>query len=266
MKLEKGQKFNKEISVKSEDMGERRVLFTISAEVKDRDGDILRADGIDLTNYEKNKVFLGFHNSRDFPLGKTEKVWVEGKRVKAIVYFPTVNELSTDPEQASEKARLCDFCYCCYKTGMLNAVSVGFIPLEWTETKDGYDITKWELLEFSAVAVPANQDAIAEAVKSFGNEFAKGILTIENKSGKKISAETRAVLDKIKACGDKLEECQKALKACGSELKSLLAELDDDKPEEEPTPKADDSKPCGGDDDEKSFTIVNDTEPTIRII
>ena len=53
---------------------------------------------------------------------------------------------------------------------MLNAVSVGFIPLEWTETKDGYDITKWELLEFSAVAVPANQDAIAEAVKSFGND------------------------------------------------------------------------------------------------
>jgi seryl-tRNA synthetase len=149
---------------------------------------------------------------------------------------------------------------------MLNAVSVGFIPLEWTENKDGYDITKWELLEFSAVAVPANQDAIAEAVKSFGNEFAKGILTIENKSGKKISAETRAVLDKIKACGDKLEECQKALKACGSELKSLLAELDDDKPEEEPTPKDDDSKPCGGDDDEKSFTIINDTEPTISII
>lgn len=265
MKLEKGVMRRKELPVETLDLGERRVQFTISREVVDRDGDILRASGVDLTNYYKNMVFLSFHNTRDFPLGKTEKVWVEGDRVKAIVYFPTVEELSTNPEQASEKARLVDFCYCCYKTGMLNAVSVGFIPLEWTETKDGYDITKWELLEFSAVAVPANQDAIAEAVKSFGNEFAKGILTIENKSGKKISAETRAVLDKIKACGDKLEECQKALKACGSELKSLLAELDDDKPEEEPAPKADDPKPCG-DDDEKSFTIVNDTEPTISII
>jgi hypothetical protein len=215
----------------------------------------------------KNPVFLSFHNSREFPLGKVTKFWVEGNSVKAIVYFPTIEELSTNPEQASEKAKLVDFTYHCYKTGMLNAVSVGFIPLEWTETKDGYDITKWELLEFSAVAVPANQDAIAEAVKSFGNEFAKGILTVESKSGKKISAETRAVLDKIKACGDKLEECQKALKACGSELKSLLAELDDDKPEEEPAPKTDDSKPCGGDDDdEKSFTIINDTEPTISII
>jgi len=266
MKLEKGVMRRKELPVETLDLGERRVQFTISREVVDRDGDILRASGVDLTNYYKNMVFLSFHNTRDFPLGKTEKVWVEGDRVKAIVYFPTVEELSTNPEQASEKAKLVDFCFHCYKTGMLNAVSVGFIPLEWTETKDGYDITKWELLEFSAVAVPANQDAIAEAVKSFGNEFAKGILTVENKSGKKISAETRAVLDKIKACGDKLEECQKALKACGSELKSLLAELDDDKPEGEPAPKGDDSKPCGGDDDEKSFTIVNDTEPTISII
>jgi hypothetical protein len=271
MKYQKGVASKKKLPIEIKDMGDRRVLFTISKEVVDRDGDILRASGCDLTNYLKNKVFLGFHNSRDFPLGKTEDIWIEADRVKAIVYFPTVEELSTNPEQASEKAKLTDFCYHCYKTGMLNAVSVGFIPLEWTETKDGYDITKWELLEFSAVAVPANQDAIAEAVKSFGNEFAKGILTIENKSGKKISAETRAVLDKIKACGDKLEECQKALKACGSELKSLLAELDDDKPEddkpeEEPTPKADDSKPCGGDDDEKSFTVINDTEPTISII
>jgi hypothetical protein len=265
MKLEKGQTTKKDISVITEDLGDRSVQFTISKEVVDRDGDILRASGVDFGNYMKNPVFLSFHNSREFPLGKVTKFWVEGNAVKAIVYFPTIEELSTNPEQASEKAKLVDFCYHCYKTGMLNAVSVGFIPLEWTESKGGYDITKWELLEFSAVAVPANQDAIAEAVKSFGNEFAKGILTVE-KSGKKISAETRAVLDKIKACGDKLEECQKALKACGSELKSLLAELDDDKPGEEPTPKADDSKPCGGDDDEKSFTVINDTEPTISII
>ena len=266
MKLEKGQAVKKELPIEIKDLGERSVQFTISKEVVDRDGDILRAGGVDFTNFKKNPVFLPFHNSRDFPLGKVTKYWVEDNKVKAIVYFPTLEELSSNPEYASEKAKLCDFTYFCYKTGMLNAVSVGFIPLEWTETKDGYDITKWELLEFSAVAVPANQDAIAEAVKSFGNEFAKGILTVENKSGKKISAETRAVLDKIKACGDKLEECQKALKACGSELKSLLAELDDDKPEEEPAPKGDDSKPCGGDDDEKSFTIVNDTEPTISII
>ncbi len=235
MKLEKGVASKKELPIEIKDMGDRRVLFTISKEVVDRDGDILRASGCDLTNYLKNKVFLGFHNSRDFPLGKTEDIWIEADRVKAIVYFPTVEELSTNPEQASEKAKLTDFCYHCYKTGMLNAVSVGFIPVEWIETENGYDILKWELLEFSAVAVPANQDAIAEAVKSFGEDFTKQFIT-EEKSGRKISAQTRAILDKIKACGDELEKCQETLKGCGEALRKALAELDEpeeEKPEEE---------------------------------
>ena len=235
MKLEKGQTSKKDISVSTEDIGERSVLFTISKEVVDRDGDILRANGVDFSNYMKNPVFLSFHNSREFPLGKVTKFWVEGNEVKAIVYFPTLEELSTDPNNASEKAKLVDFTYHCYKTGMLNAVSVGFIPLEWIETENGYDILKWELLEFSAVAVPANQDAIAQAVKSFGNDFAKSFIT-EEKSGRKISAQTRAILDKIKACGDELEKCQEKLKGCGEALRKALAELDEpeeEKPEEE---------------------------------
>ena len=248
MKLEKGQKFNKEISIRTEDLGERRVLFVISKEVVDRDGDILRANGIELTNYNKNPVFLSFHNSREFPLGKTEKVWVEGDEVKAIVYFPTVEELSTNPEQASEKAKLVDFTYHCYKTGMLNAVSIGFIPLKWIETDNGNDILKWELLEFSAVAVPANQDAIAQAVKSFGNDFAKSFIT-EEKSGRKISAQTRAILDKIKACGDELEKCQETLKGCGEALRKALAELDD--PEEEPEEE--------GEEEEKQYVELPDS-------
>lgn len=227
MKIEKG-KSRKDLSVKTEDIGERTVRFTISKEVTDRDGDILRADGVDFENYMKNPVFLGFHNSRDFPLGKVINFWVEGKSVKADVYFPKLEELSSDMNNVSEKARLIDFCFHCYKTGMLNAVSVGFIPLEWTETKDGYDITKWELLEFSAVAVPANQDAIAEAVKSFGldESVVKDFLTTE-KSGKRISAATKEILSKIKACGDEIEKCRGTLKNIVKEMNELLSQLDD---------------------------------------
>lgn len=236
MKLEKGKNNKKDLSTFTEDMGNRTVRFTISKEVVDRDGDILRASGVDFTNYMKNPVFLSFHNSREFPLGKVTKFWVEGNSVKADVYFPTIEELSTNPEQASEKAKLVDFTYNCYKTGMLNAVSVGFIPLEWIETEKGFDILKWELLEFSAVAVPANQDAIAEAVKSFGDEFAKGLVSKPmEKSGKRVSAQTREILNKIKACGDEIEKCQKSIKACSDNLRKALAELDDDEPEEEPT-------------------------------
>jgi hypothetical protein len=259
MKIEKGKQNKVDLPIEIKDLGERSVQFTISKEVTDRDGDILRAGGVDFSNYMKNAVFLSFHNTREFPLGKVTKFWVEGNSVKAIVYFPTLEELSSDPAQASEKAKLVDFTYHCYKTGMLNAVSVGFIPLEWTETKDGYDITKWELLEFSAVAVPANQDAIAEAVKSFGDDFAKDFVSpgVMEKSGKKISAETRAVLDKIKGCGDEIEKCYKELKRCGGELKKLLAELDDIP---EPEGDSDGDNPDDTDDGEIELPDTDDGE------
>ena len=248
MKIEKGKGNKKDLSVMTEEIGERTVRFTISKEVTDRDGDILRANGVDFGNYMKNPVFLGFHNSRDFPLGKVVKFWVEGDSVKADVYFPKLEELSSDMNNVSEKARLIDFCFHCYKTGMLNAVSVGFIPLEWVETENGFDILKWELLEFSAVAVPANQDAIAEAVKSFGDDFAKGLISKPmEKAGKRVSAETREILNRIKACGDEIEKCQKSIKACSDNLRKALAELDDDEPEEEPT-------------EDKTFNVITTVE------
>jgi len=164
--------------VETQELEERTVRFTISKEVVDRDGDILVAEGVDFSNYMKNPVFCGFHNTRDFPLGKVTKFWVEGNSVKADVYFPTIEELSSDLNNVSEKAKLVDFTYNCYKTGMLNAVSVGFIAKSYEPIKEtgGVKVLEWELLEFSAVAVPANQDAIAQACKSFGDENAKGMI------------------------------------------------------------------------------------------
>lgn len=154
---------------KAEEMGERTVRFKISSEVVDRDGDILIAKGCDFTNFAKNPQFLAFHNYREYPLGIPKNWGIDGDAVYCDVYFPKLEELATDAEQASEKAKLVDFTYHCYKTGMLNAVSVGFIPKEAIPLKEGgSEITEWELLEFSAVSVPANQDALAQAVKSFG--------------------------------------------------------------------------------------------------
>lgn len=265
MKIEKGVSAKKDLPIETKDLGDRSVQFTISKEVVDRDGDILRAGGVDFTNYMKNPVFLSFHNSREFPLGKVTKFWVEGNSVKAIVYFPTLEELSSDPALASEKAKLVDFTYHCYKTGMLNAVSVGFIPLEWTETKDGYDITKWELLEFSAVAVPANQDAIAEAVKSFGldESTVKSIMATE-KSGKRISAETKEILNKIKACGDEIEKCRDQLKTIAKNMNELLAELDDAEEALGGEPdQSDDDGHDEPDDNDKSFELPD--VPTVEL-
>ena len=183
---------------KAEELSERTVRFKISSEVVDRDGDILIAKGCDFTNFAKNPQFLNFHNYHEFPLGIPKNWGVEGKSVYCDVYFPTINELSTNPAEASEKAKLVDFTYHCYKTGMLNAVSVGFIAKDADPNKEtgGFIIKDWELLEFSAVAVPANQDAIAQAVKSFGE------------SGNDIVDP----LERIKACEAMIADCQKTIK------------------------------------------------------
>lgn len=218
-------------STKAEELDERTVRFKISSEVVDRDGDILVAKGCDFTNFAKNAVFLGFHNQHDFPLGIPKNWGVEGDAVYCDVYFPTIEELSSDPASASEKAKLVDFTYNCYKTGMLNAVSVGFIAKEYEEILNkegfvtGFRILKWELLEFSAVAVPANQDAIAQAVKSFGEE------------GKDIVDP----IERIKDCERQIAQCQKEIKEQTEKMQAVKNELERN-PEEENILPLDDEK------------------------
>ena len=205
---------------KAEELEERTVRFKISSEVVDRDGDLLVAKGCDFTNFAKNPQFLNFHNYHEFPLGIPNNWGVEGKSVYCDVYFPTIEELSTNPQEASEKAKLVDFTYHCYKTGMLNAVSVGFIAKDVEPIKEtgGFKILEWELLEFSAVAVPANQDAIAQAVKSFG-EGGKDIVD---------------PIERIKACEKQIEECKQTIKEQTERLQKVFEPeealvLDDEK-------------------------------------
>ena len=225
-------------STKAEELDERTVRFKISSEVVDRDGDILVAKGCDFSNFKKNPQFLGFHNQHDFPLGKPKNWGVEGNSVYCDVYFPTLEELSSDPASASEKAKLVDFCYHCYKTGMLNAVSVGFIAKEYEEIIDkagyvtGFKILEWELLEFSAVAVPANQDAIAQAVKSFGEE------------GRDIVDP----LERIKDCERQIAQCQKEIKEQTEKMQAVKNELEGNPEEEDILPL----------DDEKEIVITDE--------
>ena len=205
-------------NVKAEELEERTVRFKISSEVVDRDGDILIAKGCNFENFKKNPQFLGFHNYHEYPLGIPKNWGVEGDAVYCDVYFPTIEELSTDKESASEKAKLVDFTYHCYKTGMLNAVSVGFIAnlAEPNTATGGYIVKDWELLEFSAVTVPANQDAIAQAVKSFGDDEAKGMID---------------PIERLKVVEKELDECKKTITEQKEKLKDSenVLELEDEK-------------------------------------
>ena len=136
------------------------IEFTASDDTLDRYDEVIDAKGWDLTNYRRNPVFQNSHKYGDvvFTLGKSLVTEIRGNAlVQQIEFAVDINPV----------ARLA---YDLYKGGFLNAVSVGFIPIEWEEgggaTKYRRKFIKQELLELSAVSIPANPNALANAVKS----------------------------------------------------------------------------------------------------
>jgi len=136
--------------------GSRVIIFDASNETKDRDGEVIKASAWDLTNYLKNPVVQWAHKYDEPPVGKSPGINVSNGVLKLPVEFP--------PEGAYEFA---DIIYRLAKGGFISAVSVGFIPKEFTRGQKEGDpsrtYTKVELLEVSIVPVPSNPDAIVSA-------------------------------------------------------------------------------------------------------
>lgn len=123
-----------------------------SSEAKDRDGDIIKADGWDLANYKANPVFLWGHDHGGLPIGKAIKVKVNKKEKR--LEFKIKFAVDEYPFAATV--------YRLFKSGFLNATSVGFMVKDWEYDEDlkAYVLLKNELLELSAVTVPANPEAL----------------------------------------------------------------------------------------------------------
>jgi hypothetical protein len=147
--------------------------FIASTATVDRYHEIIEPAGWRLDSYRRNPVFQNAHNYGDilFTLGKALSTEVRavggGQALCQRIQFAT---------EVNPVARIA---YGLYKGGFLNAVSVGFIPLRWedgnrTNGTNGTDGTngprrrylEQELLEVSAVAIPANPDALALGLKS----------------------------------------------------------------------------------------------------
>ena len=144
-----------ESEIKGVDEKESTLTALITTSARDRMDESINPKGVDLKNFQKNPVVLWAHNYDLPPIGKA--LWT--KRSKEGI-ISKVKFANTD--FAKEVFGL-------FKDGFMNAFSVGFIPKE-TEDGDGKStpsrtFTKAELLEFSAVPVPANPEALALAMK-----------------------------------------------------------------------------------------------------
>jgi HK97 family phage prohead protease len=189
--------------------------FLASTSSVDRQGDSIDQSGWELENYKKNPVGLWAHKYDELPIAKIENIQVTELGLEAEFVF-------ADHQKAQDIKNLVD-------TGVLNAVSVGFIGKE----RNGNVITRAELLEISIVPVPANQDAILLS-KEISDTIKKDIedvlavppeeedeeeeeveeVVVEEKSGRVISTKNRKLL----------ETTRDALKTSLSEIEKLLAE------------------------------------------
>ena len=166
------------LSEKKFNDAESSVESYITAETMDRDKDIVYRDGIDIKEYKNNPIVL-FNHNYDKIVGKntrlTKKTLEDGsKALHGVTKFA--------PTEFGQEL------YNLAKDGFLNAWSIGFIPTEFETRSDdkgvGWNIYKSKLLEYSAVSVPSNPDALTQrklydALKDYSEntqkEFTNGL-------------------------------------------------------------------------------------------
>lgn len=142
-----------------------KLNFILSTAAIDRHGDTVAQTGWKLDNYKMNPVVLFGHDQASPPVGKAPYVAVEGEKLIARGVEFTPKDLSPFGWMIGEM----------YRKGFMNAVSVGFLPgkFKFAEGRGemAIDFEEQELLEFSAVPVPANPQAL-QGAKAAGIEVA----------------------------------------------------------------------------------------------
>jgi HK97 family phage prohead protease len=128
---------------------QRQVRFIASDATPDRQGDILEPQGCDLSNFRKSPTLLWMHNP-NAPVARAIEISATSRAVTCLAQFPDAGI-----DEQSDKV------YGLIQSGVVNSVSVGFMPIKSTPLpKGGSKYTRWELLEVSFVSIPANPSAI----------------------------------------------------------------------------------------------------------
>lgn len=126
---------------------ENKFHAVFSSANEDRHRDVVKQE-FDIRAFKKNPVFLDSHNywSIEAIIGKVVGIGVKDGKLQGDIEFAMANPRGV---LAADLAA----------GGYLGATSIGFIPREFD---DEGTILKSELLEVSAVSVPANADALIE--------------------------------------------------------------------------------------------------------
>jgi HK97 family phage major capsid protein len=136
---------------------DRTIAYVFSDQSVARDGHTIATDGWALDNFRANPVFLWSHRADEPPIGRVTQIGPRGKELCGLVRYAEAEEYP-----------FADTIFRLTKGGFINATSVSWLPLAWNYSKDksrpgGIDFLEQELLEISAVPVPALPTALATA-------------------------------------------------------------------------------------------------------
>ncbi|RAY94564.1 phage major capsid protein [Enterobacter hormaechei subsp. steigerwaltii] len=150
------------MTVKSVNEDERIITGIASTPSPDRDGDIMEPEG---AKFRSDTPFLWQHD-RSQPIGTcTPKMVKEGLQITAKLVKPT-------PDMPSQLIARLDEAWASIKAGLVRGLSIGFRPIEYSFLDEGgIRFLSWDLLEVSAVTIPANAECSIQTVKSFDRQF-----------------------------------------------------------------------------------------------
>lgn len=144
------------------------IIAKLTTDSVDRDGEVLIPQGMVSKDFEKNPV-LFYNHEYDQPVGKVSNL----KRTDNAVFGTLTFAKRPDGYQGEFFP---EFIEALVKQGIVKGVSVGFVPepngaraaTKADRSKFGGTIkrvfNRWKLLEVSIAPLPANQDALVQAV------------------------------------------------------------------------------------------------------
>ena len=147
------------------------LIAFVSTPRLDRMGDIVRPEGMDNADFRRNPVVLWAHDDTLPPIGRSAREEIQAEGILAEPVF----DLKNDPKGFHKQI------FGQYVDGVLNAFSIRFLPRSWEKImvknpengaeiwSGGFDFKEWQLLEFSAVPIPAQPDALALAANGISH-------------------------------------------------------------------------------------------------
>ena len=173
---EEGQVIRKNVTPILKDLGDGVIEAVIASDSIDRSGERIEIDGLDIRHYKNHNPIVAWAHNYDEPsIAQTTKIWKSAGKVIARMKF------------AIEEYDFAHLIYKLYKGGYMRMFSIGFIPKDVEEDKNGTFVFKEsEMVEYSAVLIGSNRDALMRA-KSIGlnidafDKVCKGDMCIEDK-------------------------------------------------------------------------------------